>query len=82
MAGSVLSREDASLLIETADLEQALTQILRIAVDGTLEPEQASAGLKTLLARAAGVPDFVRLERELHARQKAVHALFGRLLEG
>jgi glutamate-ammonia-ligase adenylyltransferase len=82
MAGDALAPDDANLLIEAAGLEQALTQILRIALEETLQPEQASAGLKTLLARAGGAVDFTQLERELRARQQAVRALFDRLLEG
>jgi [glutamine synthetase] adenylyltransferase / [glutamine synthetase]-adenylyl-L-tyrosine phosphorylase len=82
MAGDALDPDDADLLIEAAGLEQALTQILRIALDETLQPGQASAGLKTLLVRAGGAVDFAQLERELRARQQAVRALFGRLMEG
>ncbi len=82
MAGVIFKEEDAGLLIETARLEQALTQILRIALDETLKPDQASAGLKMLLARAGRAPDFARLEGELGARQQAVRALFERLMEG
>jgi glutamate-ammonia-ligase adenylyltransferase len=82
MAGDALAPDDANLLIEAAGLEQALTQILRIALEETLQPEQASAGLKTLLARAGGAVDFTQLERELRARQQAVRALFDRLMEG
>ena len=82
MEGLFPSREDVRLLIEAARLEQALTQILRIALDETLNPDQASAGLKTLLAQAGQVPDFALLEQELQARQKAVRALFNRLMDG
>ena len=82
MADLFPKQEDARLLIEAARLEQALTQILRIALDETLKPDQASAGLKTLLAQAGQVPDFALLEQELQARQKAVRALFNRLMEG
>jgi glutamate-ammonia-ligase adenylyltransferase len=82
MAGDALDPDDANLLIEAAGLEQALTQILRIALEETLQPDQASAGLKTLLARAGGAVDFTQLERELRARQQAVRALFDRLMEG
>ena len=82
MADLFPSQEDARLLIETAQLEQALTQILRVALDETLSPGQASAGLKTLLAQAGQITDFTRLEQELDERQRAVRALFNRLMEG
>jgi glutamate-ammonia-ligase adenylyltransferase len=81
-AAGLLDAADAALVIETARLEQALTQILRIALDETLEPERASVGLKALLADAGGAPDFESLERELAGRQAAVRAVFARLMAG
>jgi glutamate-ammonia-ligase adenylyltransferase len=77
-----LESADARLLIETAQLEQALTQILRIALDETLEAQTASAGLKALLAAAGGMSDFAALEGELSGRQAAVRAAFGRVMAG
>jgi len=79
-AAGLLGEADAGLLIETARLEQALTQILRIALDETLDAETASAGLKALLAHAGGAADFPSLEQELSARQDAVRAAFRRLM--
>jgi len=81
-AAGFLGGEDARLLIEAAGLEQALTQVLRIALDETLDADTASAGLKALLARAGGAADFAALERELFARQDAVRAVFNRLMAG
>ncbi|MBU3537165.1 hypothetical protein KHT87_22335, partial [Alkalihalobacillus clausii] len=54
-AAQVLATDQATALIEAALLEHALTQVLRIALDGTLEPAEATPGLKALLVRAAGV---------------------------
>ena len=79
-AAGFLEDADARLLIEAARLEQALTQILRIALDETLEADTASAGLKMLLAGAGNAADFAALERDLFARQDAVRAVFGRLM--
>lgn len=81
MAGDILGPDDARLLIETAILEQALTQILRVALEETLDPEAASAGLKALLAQAGMAGNFGQLEQELSARQTAVRAAFERLME-
>jgi len=82
MRGPVLAPDDADFLIETAGVEQALTQILRIALDEPPQPGQVSAGLKALLVRAGGTVDFPRLERELKGRQAAVRDLFDRLMAG
>ncbi|MGH6829321.1 MAG: bifunctional [glutamine synthetase] adenylyltransferase/[glutamine synthetase]-adenylyl-L-tyrosine phosphorylase [Rhizomicrobium sp.] len=81
MRGPVLKDGDADRLIEAARLEQALSQILRLAVEGRFNATEASAGLKALLARAGEARDFPALERELKTRQAKVRALFGRLME-
>ena len=65
------------LLIAAARLQQALTQILRIALDETLKAEAGDAGLKALLARAGGAADFAALERRpFRPLQDAVRAIF------
>jgi glutamate-ammonia-ligase adenylyltransferase len=79
-AAGLLGDTGARLLVEAAALQQALTQIVRIALDGMLEADQASAGLKTLLARAGGAADFTVLEQDLFARQEAVRGAFNRLM--
>ena len=81
-AAGLMADADARLLIETAGLEQALTQILRIALDETLDAGAASAGLKALLMEAGGAADFAGLERELSQRQDAVRRVFHRLMAG
>lgn len=71
---------DAQMLISTARIENALIQILRIAVEGTLQPEEASPGLKALLVRAAGSSDFEALENLLIASQSQIRKIFDRLV--
>jgi glutamate-ammonia-ligase adenylyltransferase len=75
-----LDTADAKTLIDAARLEQALTQILRIAIDGTLDPDVASPGLKSLLIHAGRAGDFASLEGELIRAQSAVRAVFERVL--
>ena len=81
-SAGLLDAADGRLLIEAARLEQALTQILRIALEETLDADAASVGLKALLADAGGAPNFSALERDLFARQDKVRAAFGRLMAG
>ncbi len=66
----------AEALLPAARLFNDLTQILRLCVDQPFSPDSASDGLKSLLARSGGAPDFARLEADVRARQAAVHALF------
>jgi glutamate-ammonia-ligase adenylyltransferase len=77
-----LATEDAHALLAAANLEQALTQVLRIALEGVLVPGSASSGLKTLLARAGGTKDFEALERRLFSLQSRAHRVFERVISG
>jgi glutamate-ammonia-ligase adenylyltransferase len=79
-AMNALAPEDARTLLEAAGLEHALTQVLRIALDGTLEPADATPGLKMLLARAGGTSDFTNLESSLFKLQDCVRSIFNRLI--
>ena len=81
-AAGILGDGDARILLEAARLQTALTQILRIALEETLEADAASAGLKALLVHAGDAVNFTQLERELAARQDEVHAVFRRLMAG
>ncbi len=71
-----LARKDADTLIEASEFQQALTQVLRIAVDGTLDPQSVTPGLKALLLRAVDAPDFEVLQYRLAEIQKSAHAIF------
>jgi [glutamine synthetase] adenylyltransferase / [glutamine synthetase]-adenylyl-L-tyrosine phosphorylase len=79
-AGGSLAPAQARTLIDAAALEHALTQVLRIALDGTLDPAHATPGLKALLVRAAGADDFDALEMRLADTQLAVRELLNTLL--
>jgi glutamate-ammonia-ligase adenylyltransferase len=73
---SALARKDADTIIEAGEFQQALTQVLRIAVDGTLDPQSVTPGLKALLLRAVEAPDFEVLQYRLAEMQKSAHAIF------
>ena len=81
-AAGFLAPGDAHILIAAARLEQSLTQILRIALDESLKAEEATPGLKQLLARAGEAPDFAALEGRLFGLQDQVQGLFARLMQG
>jgi len=77
----LLEADHAALLLEAAGLEQALTQTLRIALDETLQPEEATPALRALLARAGGATEFAALERHLARLQEAVRGIFSDLVQ-
>jgi len=78
-AGLLPARE-AELLLPALRLYQALTQLLRLCVDGLFVPEEAPGGLLDLLARAGELPDFATLDRHLRDTQAAVRASFERII--
>ncbi len=78
-AGLLPARE-AEILLPALRLYQALTQLLRLCVDGPFVPEQAPGGLLELLARAGELPDFATLDRHLRDTQAAVRGSFERII--
>jgi glutamate-ammonia-ligase adenylyltransferase len=77
----LLSPEDGALLIEAARLQNALTQVLRIAVEGAFRPEDATSALKSLLARAGEAVDFTDLELRLSQLQRNARAIFDKTIQ-
>jgi glutamate-ammonia-ligase adenylyltransferase len=75
-----LSTPDAEALIGACELQHAVTQVLRIAVEGVLDPTSATAGLKALLRRAADSESFGALEQKLARVQCAARAVFEKVL--
>ena len=76
----LLSAADAAVLVPAAGLYQALSQILRLCLDGPFDPAKAPKGLAQLMCRAGDAPDLPRLEVTLRDCQTEVAALFGRII--
>src|SRR5579862_515091 len=76
----VLKPEDADVLRPALALFHDLTQILRLCLPGRFDPTTASAGVLTLLARAADLPDFAALQAHVAETQRQVRACFARIL--
>src|SRR5690606_25903991 len=77
---SLIEQQDGEVLSEAVSLYHNLTQILRLCVSGAFQPEQATPGLQTLLARAAGLPDFATLNAHLGDMEERVREAFERIL--
>jgi glutamate-ammonia-ligase adenylyltransferase len=71
-----IAAEDAVALMAAAELELALMQVLRIALDGEFDAASATPGLKGLLARAGDAERFDDLEAKLQSLQMQVRAIF------
>jgi glutamate-ammonia-ligase adenylyltransferase len=72
--------EDGEALRSACRLNHNLTQILRLCLDGAFDPKTSRPGLRALLARASGLPDFSALDADLADRQARVRAIFDRLV--
>jgi glutamate-ammonia-ligase adenylyltransferase len=76
----LIEAEDAEVLRMAARLYHDVTQILRLCLPGPFDPQAAGPGLLALLARAADVPDFTRLDVFMGETQSKVRASFNRIL--
>jgi glutamate-ammonia-ligase adenylyltransferase len=75
-----LAAPDADVLVASARLQHALTQVLRIALDETPTIEEATPGLKGLLTRAAEAGSFAEVQMRLARLQTQTRDIFSRLL--
>jgi [glutamine synthetase] adenylyltransferase / [glutamine synthetase]-adenylyl-L-tyrosine phosphorylase len=76
----VLSPQDGAVLRPAVRLFHDLTQILRLCLPASFEPQAASSGILALLARAADLPDFATLSAHVEETQRAVRSSFIRIL--
>jgi glutamate-ammonia-ligase adenylyltransferase len=79
-AAGVLTDADTEALVAAAQLQHALTQVLRVALDETPKLDEATPGLKALLVQAAGAADFAALELRLFALQAEARADFEKIM--
>lgn len=71
---------DARELDAAALLYLNVMQVLRLTVDGSFVPGEASASLQALIARVAGLASFGEVELKLGETEEKVRALFERLI--
>ncbi len=76
----VLKPEDAAVLRPAVALFHDLTQILRLCLPDKFDPASASAGVLSLLARAADLPDFPALQAYVAETQRQVRESFVRIV--
>jgi glutamate-ammonia-ligase adenylyltransferase len=79
-ATRVLPAGEADILLPALRLYQALTQVLRLCLDGPFAPAEVSRGLLKRLAEAGELPDFATLDAHVRATEKAVRESFERLV--
>jgi len=77
-AAGRLTKADGDLLHDAWTLYSDLQQVLRVCMPDLLDPANASARLKALLARTGNAPDFAALETRLQQTAASVRAVFAR----
>ena len=77
----VLALQSANILIEAHRLYSAIMQVLRLAIDGPLNPVKTAAGILKRIANVAELPDFHTLERSLSETRKSVRQIFVEMLQ-
>ena len=79
-AAGVLAVDHAEILRAACRLYHDLTQVSRLCVVNDVDVENAPNGLRDLLAKAGGMPDFAALDAHLVETQKQVRHIFTTLL--
>ena len=75
-----LSGEDLVELREATRLFQGITQALRLTIEGSFNPLEASPSLQALIARGAGLRSFDEVEARLNDVEVDVRRRFERLI--
>lgn len=80
LGAGFLDAAQAARLLEAARLFHRLTQVLRLCLGGTFEPDQALPGLNRAIAQAAQVPDVRIAEDLLREHEQAIAGLFDQIV--
>ncbi|MGF9562549.1 bifunctional [glutamine synthetase] adenylyltransferase/[glutamine synthetase]-adenylyl-L-tyrosine phosphorylase [Neorhizobium sp. JUb45] len=71
---------DLDTALEALKLFTALSQTVRLCIDGDFDPREAPQGLVELLCRVGDCPDLKSLEGEVKRLSKAGREIFGRVV--
>ena len=71
---------DVAILLESWRLQQAASQLLKIALDDGADPAAEPAAFRTLLARIAGRKTFPVLVKAIERERARTREVYGRLL--
>jgi len=73
---------DLDALLKAWRLQQALSQLLKLALEDGVDPAAEPARFRAILAKAAGARGFERLQATLAREQSAAHEASVRILRG
>ncbi len=75
-----LEKRAAHQIMDALKLYQSMTQLLRLCVDGSFEPQSAPSRLNSALARLAAQPNMATTEAVLADHQAAISAIFTEII--
>ncbi|MDB5569049.1 MAG: bifunctional [glutamate--ammonia ligase]-adenylyl-L-tyrosine [Hyphomicrobiales bacterium] len=79
-AQGLLTPAQADVLSAAHTLYGAVTQMVRLSVEGPFQPADVGAGVLRRIAAAAASPDFPRVEREIAEKRVEVRAIFDAIM--
>ncbi len=79
-AQSLLTPAEADVLSTAHTLYGAVTQMVRLSIEGPFKPADVGAGVLRRIAAAAQSPDFPRVEREIAEKRVDVRAIFDKIM--
>lgn len=79
LGAGTLRPDDLQAALSSFELFSALSQIIRMCIDGDLDPADTPAGLADILCQVAGTPDLKSLEYEIKSRAKVIRAILNSL---
>jgi glutamate-ammonia-ligase adenylyltransferase len=80
-ATGILPPATADLLADASRVYAAVTQMMRLAIDGPFDPAHVASSVLRRIANSVNLPDFARVELDLREKRSAVRETFLRLLE-
>jgi glutamate-ammonia-ligase adenylyltransferase len=78
----ILPPATADLLVGAAQVYAAVTQMMRLAIDGPFDPAHVASSVLRRIANSVNLPDFARVELDLREKRAAVREVFLPLLDG
>jgi glutamate-ammonia-ligase adenylyltransferase len=81
-AAGILPPATADLLTDACRVYAAVTQMMRLAIDGPFDPAHVASSVLRRIANSVNLPDFARVELDLREKRAAVREVFLQLLEG
>jgi glutamate-ammonia-ligase adenylyltransferase len=78
--GGVLEADDAQTLISAHRLFSAVSQLIRVSVEGKFDPQRISIGVKRRIAAATGAPDISALAADLDVWRAQARAVYEKTL--